>query len=302
MARVNLERRAAIGEAKRARTRLTILDAARACYAAERTAPVTVEAVVQAAGLAKGTFYLHFQDLAALEAEVGGALLAELGERLEPARLAVRDPLTRMATAVTILLRDLAAEPAQARLAAHAIVAIPEVAHAVQARLRADLAEAQSAGLLAIGSVDLAARIVVASVRAGGSALRRRPDRPDRRSRTSSAPFCGRWAVLRGTRPPEPTRRRAMPRGLRSKPVDRHDDTGGRRPDRRRLTQACRTTVGCRPIYKIGPNGPSPSARGRRPQRSGRRRFQTAGGAQFRKKPMSPGMPPGKLITIAFSL
>ena len=162
MARVNLERRAAIGEAKRARTRAAILDAARACYAAERTAPVTVEAVVQAAGLAKGTFYLHFQDLAALEAEVGGALLAELGERLEPARLAVRDPLTRMATAVTILLRDLAAEPAQARLAAHAIVAIPEVAHAVQARLRADLAEAQSAGLLAIGSVDLAARIVVA--------------------------------------------------------------------------------------------------------------------------------------------
>jgi AcrR family transcriptional regulator len=112
--------------------------------------------------MAKGTFYLHFQDLAALEAEVGGALLAELGERLEPARLAVRDPLTRMATAVTILLRDLAAEPAQARLAAHAIVAIPEVAQAVQARLRADLAEAQSAGLLAIGSVDLAARIVVA--------------------------------------------------------------------------------------------------------------------------------------------
>ena len=163
MARVNLERRAAIGEAKRARTRAAILDAARACYAAaERTAPVTVEAVVQAAGMAKGTFYLHFQDLAALEAEVGGALLAELGERLEPARLAVRDPLTRMATAVTILLRDLAAEPAQARLAAHAIVAIPEVAHAVQARLRADLAEAQSAGLLAIGSVDLAARIVVA--------------------------------------------------------------------------------------------------------------------------------------------
>jgi AcrR family transcriptional regulator len=97
------------------------------CYAAERTAPVTVEAVVQAAGIATGTFYLHFQDLAALEAEVGEALLIELGERLEPTRLLVHDPLTRRATALTILLRDLAAEPAQARLAAHAIVAIPEV-------------------------------------------------------------------------------------------------------------------------------------------------------------------------------
>jgi AcrR family transcriptional regulator len=162
MARINLERRAEIGEAKRARTRASILEAARGCYAAERTAPVTVDAVVQAAGLAKGTFYLHFQDLRALEAELGEALIAELGERLEPARLAVRDPLTRMATAMTILLRDLAAEPAEARLAAHAVVEIPEVAKAVQARLRADLAEAQATGLLAIDSIDLAARIVVA--------------------------------------------------------------------------------------------------------------------------------------------
>ena len=123
MARVNPERRAAVGEAKRARTRAAILEAARACYATPPAASVTVEAVMQAAGLAKGTFYLHFQDLAVLETELGAALIADLGERLEPARLAVDHPLTRMATAVTILLRDLAVAPAQARLAARAVVA-----------------------------------------------------------------------------------------------------------------------------------------------------------------------------------
>ena len=164
MARVNLERRAAIGEAKRARTRAAILEAARASYAAPDNASVTVEAVTQAAGLAKGTFYLHFPDLATLEAELGDTLIADLTERLEPARLAVDDPLSRMATGVTIFLRDLAAVPAQARLAARAVVALPDVARAVQARLRGDLAAAQSAGLLAIRSVDLAARIVVAFV------------------------------------------------------------------------------------------------------------------------------------------
>ena len=47
MARVNLERRAQIGLAKRARTRAAILEAARACYAAQNGTPVTVEAVVQ---------------------------------------------------------------------------------------------------------------------------------------------------------------------------------------------------------------------------------------------------------------
>lgn len=103
----------------------------------------------------------HFRDLPTLEAELGDALIAELSERFEPARLAVDDPLTRMATAVTILLRDLAAAPTQARLAARAAVMLPDVAQAVQARLRGG---SQAAGVLAVGSVDLAVRIVVALV------------------------------------------------------------------------------------------------------------------------------------------
>src|SRR5208282_6859628 len=106
MARVNLARRAEIGSAKRARTRAAILDAARQCYAA---GPVTVDAVMQAAGLAKGTFYVHFQDIVELEVAVGAALVKEIDDRLQPARLAVGDPLTRIATATVILLRDLAA-------------------------------------------------------------------------------------------------------------------------------------------------------------------------------------------------
>ena len=221
MARVNLERRAAIGEAKRARTRAAILDAARACYAAPGTAPVTVEAVTQAAGLAKGTFYLHFPDLATLEAELGDALIADLSERLEPARLAVGDPLTRMATAVTILLRDLAAEPAQARLAAHAVVAIPEVAKAVQARLRGDLADAQSAGLSrSVGRPRRPHRR--GACRAGGLAFRRRPDRRDggagHRARRSACDGlrAGRRGEARRPGGTQCRRLRAKCRGVRS--------------------------------------------------------------------------------------
>jgi AcrR family transcriptional regulator len=158
MARVNLARRAEIGSAKRARTRAAILEAARECYAA---GPVTVDAVMQAAGLAKGTFYVHFEDLAALEAELGAELIAELDERLQPARLAASDPLTRLATATTILLRYLAAQPARARLAARA-AHIPAVSQAVLVRMQEDLAAALAAGWLALPSTDLAARIVSA--------------------------------------------------------------------------------------------------------------------------------------------
>ena len=159
MARVNLTRRAEIGSAKRARTRAAILDAARKCYAA---GPMTVDAVMQAAGLAKGTFYVHFEDLAALEAELGAELIAELDERLQPARLAASDPLTRLATATTILLRYLAAQPARARLAARAAADIPGVSQAVLVRMQEDLAAPLAAGRLALPSSELAARIVSA--------------------------------------------------------------------------------------------------------------------------------------------
>jgi len=162
MARVNLERRAEIGLAKRNRTRAAILEAARRCYAAPTAAPVTVDAVMQAAGLAKGTFYVHFEDLGALEVELGETLTEELDRRLQPARLAADHPLTRLASAVTVLLCDLAATPARARLVARAAAAIPDVVNAMQAHLREDLADAHAVGLVAVARIEVAARVVTA--------------------------------------------------------------------------------------------------------------------------------------------
>jgi hypothetical protein len=112
VARVNLARRAEIGAEKRERTRAAILDAARDCCAEAQEGSVTINALMQAAGLAKGTF----------------------DEELQPARLVVSDPLTRLATETTILLRHLVAQPARARLTARVAANIPDVSRAVRAR------------------------------------------------------------------------------------------------------------------------------------------------------------------------
>lgn len=164
MARVNLERRAEIGRERRARTRATILDAARSCYAQPGVQPVTIEMLTQAAGVAKGTFYVHFPDLATLEAELGDEILGALAERHQAALGLVADPLTRIATVVTILLLDLAQRPVQARLVARAIAVLPDFALAVQDRLRNDIVQVRDAGVLQIGSPCLAAHVVVAIV------------------------------------------------------------------------------------------------------------------------------------------
>jgi len=163
MAQINLKRRAEIAADKRARTRAVILDAARECLGAAAVNPVTVEVVMQTAGLAKGTFYVHFQDLAELEAEVGAGLIKEIDDRLQPARLAIADPVSRIATATTILLHYLGAVPARARLAARSAAKLSDGDRAaILVHLREDLAAVEAAGRLALPSRELAARLVSA--------------------------------------------------------------------------------------------------------------------------------------------
>ena len=63
MANVDPIRRAEIGREKRTRTRAQLIAAARSLFARQAVESVTVDDVVREAGLAKGTFYVHFEDL-----------------------------------------------------------------------------------------------------------------------------------------------------------------------------------------------------------------------------------------------
>jgi AcrR family transcriptional regulator len=162
MAEINLARRAEIGREKRGRTRGVILEAARAAYAGTSPGAVTVESVMQQAGLAKGTFYVHFPDLPALEAELGDTLIEALDEQLQPARLAVAEPLARFATGMAIMLHDLTRSPAAARLAARAAAGIPHFGKQVYRRLREDLDAACTAGDLAFAAPELAVTVASA--------------------------------------------------------------------------------------------------------------------------------------------
>jgi len=70
MARIDLARRAQIGRDRRARTRSQLIEAARALYGRSPIEAVTVDDVVAEAAVAKGTFYVHFDGLAELQAAV----------------------------------------------------------------------------------------------------------------------------------------------------------------------------------------------------------------------------------------
>jgi len=160
MAKIDLARRAEIGREKRGRTRAQIVEAGLMLLAERPPEALTVDAIVEAAGLAKGTFYYHFQSIEELVAAVGAKLADSFDELLAPSRLDEPDPIERMSLAFTKFLEKAINDPLWGRLVVRSVEA-PAAIGRVRENLKADLAEAISQGRLAIQDVELAADIVI---------------------------------------------------------------------------------------------------------------------------------------------
>ncbi|MBV9288497.1 MAG: TetR family transcriptional regulator [Hyphomicrobiales bacterium] len=139
MAEIDPIRRAEIGREKRARTRATLIEAAYALFSGRPVESITVDDIVKAAGVARGTFYAHFVDLPALIAAVETELVNSVDELLQPARLAMDDPLLRIAFGCSRFLDKAAEDPGWARIVARMWTRIPAGAETAARRLREDL-------------------------------------------------------------------------------------------------------------------------------------------------------------------
>ena len=183
MARIDLARRAEIGRERRARTRAQIVEAAAVLLAERPPEALTVDAVVEAAGVAKGTFYYHFLSLEELAAAVGEKLGQSFDELLAPARLGVRDPIARISFALREFLKKAIADPVWARLVVQSAQAPTEFARSVRENLKTDLTEAKAEGRLTVQDLELAADIVFGiwlQVTRGTLQRRAAPDLADR--------------------------------------------------------------------------------------------------------------------------
>ena len=148
MARIDLARRAEIGREKRARTRAQIVEAGAMLLAERPLEALTVDAVVEAAGVAKGTFYYHFQSIEELAAAVGEKLGESFDELLAPARLGLPDPVARISFGFSRFLEKAIAEPAWARLVVQSAQTPTEFARSVRANLKTDLTDGEGSGAL----------------------------------------------------------------------------------------------------------------------------------------------------------
>ena len=142
MANINLERRAEIGREKRGRTRLQLMTAAKALFSKRSWESVTIDELVQEAGVAKGTFYSHFNDLEELAAAVANELIDAFDAMIQPQRLSISDPLLRIAFGCDAFLRQALYDRSWALLATRMARSHPTVGLLVRGRLSDDLRDA----------------------------------------------------------------------------------------------------------------------------------------------------------------
>jgi len=141
MANIDLIRRAEIGREKRARTRAQLVSAAHSLFARHAVESVTVDEVVKEAGVAKGTFYTHFDDLQALITAVADDLVKSIDDLLQPGRLSLSDPAHRIAFSCCCFIDKALTDPAWANVLVRMATAAPRGGETARSHLFEDLSE-----------------------------------------------------------------------------------------------------------------------------------------------------------------
>jgi AcrR family transcriptional regulator len=138
--------------------------AARELFAVRAVDAITVENVTTRAGVAKGTFYVHFQHLDDLRRAVADDLTHEFHATIAAHRATIADPVERIATGCMAFIAHALRDPAWGGLTARGIWAFPSVAMAARQGLSEDLQRAGAEGRLAAFSAEVGFDIVVGIV------------------------------------------------------------------------------------------------------------------------------------------
>ncbi len=152
---------------RRARTRAALLQAGQSLFATRSVDGVSVDDIVLAADVAKGSFYNHFADKDALAREIAVAIRGQAEAAVTAANAGVEDPAERVVRGMTVFVRFGVEDPERARAMSrlHAGATLPEAP--MNVGIRSDIAAGLACGrftdvsletgiLLTMGTVQVA--------------------------------------------------------------------------------------------------------------------------------------------------
>lgn len=154
-------------EARKASTRDALLRAGRSLFAQEAVDAVSIDAVVAAAGVSKGSFYNHFLDRNALAECVASDIRAELHAQVERVNAGEADAARRMARAVCVFFRYAVSDPEGAAALARIHGAHISTLSPHNAPLVADIRLGLTSGRFHIPTLDSGVVLVIGAVQAG---------------------------------------------------------------------------------------------------------------------------------------
>ena len=155
------DHRTRVGRERRARTRLRIVKAALGVFAEKGPDVPVIEDFIQAAGVARGTFYSHFPTTEALLTATSNRLEDDLMAAIDSVNGSIDDPVRRLATGIRLWLHLSRGDAVFCAF----LVRSRFRGRAVERHLARDLGEGMQSGRLVAPSLDLARDLVVGAVR-----------------------------------------------------------------------------------------------------------------------------------------
>lgn len=154
-------------EAKRARTRARLTEAALRLMAARGINATSVSEIAAEAELANGTFYLYFKDKAEIVAAVCNAVTLAMHNDMSSMRLSLDDGASRVAFGTQQFIEIAAAEPNWGRLLVSAFTEFEAIKDDISRYLRLDVALGVEQGRFTEPVDEYVIDIMLAVLRAG---------------------------------------------------------------------------------------------------------------------------------------
>ncbi|MDE2562849.1 MAG: helix-turn-helix transcriptional regulator [Sphingomonadales bacterium] len=134
------------GSPRAARSRAALIAAGLRLFAERPVDAVSVDEIVAAAGVAKGTFFNHFADKHAFAASLAAEIRLEIERGVDAANAGVADPLARLAGGMRVAAAFALAHRARTLVLLRANDGATGADHPLNAGVSRDLADAAAAG------------------------------------------------------------------------------------------------------------------------------------------------------------
>lgn len=149
------------------RTRNALIDAGRKLFSERPVDAVTIDDIVRAAGVGKGSFYNHFPDRSSLCEEIADEIRARVENAVTRANLYVEDPASRLARGVCTYARFVLDDHERARVLARVHTGHQALGAPINKGLVEDLRAGLARGRFRIPTLEAGALFVLGTAQAG---------------------------------------------------------------------------------------------------------------------------------------